>query len=72
MPVHLYGSSSDLSGIKKLIRSKKIILVDDCAQAHGSYDDSLKKLKKKIGSTADISCFSFYPGKILVLMGMQV
>jgi len=68
MPVHLYGSSSNLSGIKRLIGSKKIKLIDDCAQAHGAYDDSAK-IKKKIGSAADISCFSFYPGKNLGAYG---
>ena len=68
MPVHLYGSSSDLNGIKKIISNKKIVLIDDCAQAHGSYDDSIK-VRKKIGTTADISCFSFYPGKNLGAYG---
>ncbi len=68
MPVHLYGSSCDLLNIKKLIKNKKIILIDDCAQAHGAYDDSIK-VKRKIGSTSDISCFSFYPGKNLGAYG---
>ena len=68
MPVHLYGSSADLRGIKKLINNKNIKVIDDCAQAHGAYDDSIK-LRKKIGSTTDISCFSFYPGKNLGAYG---
>ena len=68
IPVHLYGSSSDLSGIKKLINNKNIKIIDDCAQAHGAYDDSIR-IKKRIGSTADISCFSFYPGKNLGAYG---
>ena len=69
LPVHLYGSTANLSGIKKLI-GKKNFLIDDCAQAHGAYDDSIKsKLKKKIGSTTDISCFSLYPGKNLGAYG---
>ena len=68
IPVHLYGSSADLNSIKKLINGKKIKIVDDCAQAHGAYDDSIKK-KRKIGSTTDISCFSFYPGKNLGAYG---
>ena len=59
LPVHLYGSVTDLNAIKKLIKNKKIFLVDDCAQAHGAYDDSWPKSNKKIGSTTDISCFSF-------------
>jgi len=68
IPVHLYGSSCDLLNIKKLIKNKKIIIIDDCAQAHGAFDDSIK-IKKKIGSTSDISCFSFYPGKNLGAYG---
>ena len=69
LPVHLYGSVTDLNAIKKLIKNKKIFLVDDCAQAHGAYDDSWPKSNKKIGSTTDISCFSFYPGKNLGAYG---
>ena len=36
MPVHLYGSIVDFDEIKKIIKNKKILLIDDCAQAHGS------------------------------------
>tara|TARA_Y100001970_G_scaffold267231_1_gene356886 strand:- start:1282 stop:2382 length:1101 start_codon:yes stop_codon:yes gene_type:complete len=70
MPVHLYGSSADLNSIKKIIKNnkKKIYLVDDCSQAHGAIDDS-DSLKRKIGSTSDISCFSLYPGKNLGAYG---
>ena len=70
MPVHLYGSSADITSIKKIIRknNKKIFLIDDCSQAHGAVDSS-NNLKKKIGSTADISCFSLYPGKNLGAFG---
>ena len=70
MPVHLYGSSADLNSIKKIIKKnkQKIYLVDDCSQAHGAIDDS-DNLKRKIGSTSDISCFSLYPGKNLGAYG---
>ncbi len=68
IPVHLYGSSANINGIKKIINKKKIKVIDDCAQAHGAYDDSIKN-KKRIGSTSDISCFSFYPGKNLGAYG---
>ena len=67
MPVHLYGSSADITGIKKIIKNKKIKIIDDCAQAHGTIDDSSKN--KIIGSTTDISCFSLYPGKNLGAYG---
>ena len=69
MPVHLYGSSADIRGIKKIIKNKKIFIIDDCAQAHGAFDDSINGFKKKIGSTTDISCFSLYPGKNLGAYG---
>ena len=69
LPVHLYGSAADLNGIKKILGKKKIFLIDDCAQAHGTYDDSIKSSLKRIGSTTDISCFSLYPGKNLGAYG---
>ena len=69
IPVHLFGSAADLSGIKKIINRKKIFIVDDCAQAHGAFDDSNPLSGKKIGATSDISCFSLYPGKNLGAYG---
>ena len=69
MPVHLYGSAANLKEIKKLINKKNIYLVDDCAQAHGTYSDSENSKNKKIGSSSDISCFSLYPGKNLGAYG---
>ena len=64
LPVHLYGSVVDISKIKNLIKNKKIYIIDDCAQAHGATFKT-----KKVGSLADISCFSFYPGKNLGAYG---
>ena len=69
MPVHLYGSAANLKDIKKIIKKKKIYLVDDCAQAHGAYSDSENLKNKRIGSSSDISCFSLYPGKNLGAYG---
>jgi len=69
IPVHLYGSTANLTSIKKIINKKKIIIIDDCSQAHGSYDDSALKKKNRIGSSSDISCFSLYPGKNLGAYG---
>ncbi len=64
MPVHLYGSVVNIDKIKKIIKNKKIYLIDDCAQAHGAYLNN-----KRVGSLADISCFSLYPGKNLGAYG---
>lgn len=64
MPVHLYGSVVALNEIKKIIKNKNIYLIDDCSQAHGAFYN-----KKRVGSLADISCFSLYPGKNLGAYG---
>jgi dTDP-4-amino-4,6-dideoxygalactose transaminase len=64
--VHLYGECCDADKIKKIIKNKKIYLIEDAAQAHGSYDISSKK---KVGSIGDLACFSFYPGKNLGAYG---
>ena len=71
LPVHLYGSVANLHEIKKIIKSKNIYIIDDCAQAHGAFDDSNIKAKSKIkiGAATDISCFSLYPGKNLGAYG---
>ena len=64
--VHLYGECCDTVEIKKIIKNKKIYLIEDAAQAHGSYDILSKK---KVGSIGDLACFSFYPGKNLGAYG---
>ena len=40
-------------------------IIEDCAQAHGAKDDN----GNKVGSLADISTFSLYPGKNLGAYG---
>jgi dTDP-4-amino-4,6-dideoxygalactose transaminase len=69
MPVHLYGSVVDISSIKKIVNDKNIFIVDDCAQAHGAYNLQNNSKNKRVGSLADISCFSLYPGKNLGAYG---
>mgnify|MGYP006075910985 FL=1 len=69
LPVHLYGSVVDINAIRKLIKGKKIFIIDDCAQAHGAYNNIKQNTKKRVGSLADISCFSLYPGKNLGAYG---
>ncbi len=65
MPVHLYGSVVDIKKIKKIVNKRKIYIIDDCAQAHGATDNN----RKTVGSIADISTFSLYPGKNLGAYG---
>ena len=67
--MHLYGSVVKIKSIKKIIKNKNIFIVDDCAQAHGAYDVQKNSKSKMVGSLADISCFSLYPGKNLGAYG---
>lgn len=64
--VHLYGNPGQIFKIRKIIKGKKIKIIEDAAQAHGAIETSTKK---KVGSIGDIACFSFYPGKNLGAYG---
>ena len=62
--VHLYGHPADMDGISEIIKSNKIKIIEDCAQAHGAlYKGS------KVGGIGDVGVFSFYPGKNLGAFG---
>lgn len=60
MVVHIYGYALNLKNIKKICNEKKILLVEDCSQAHGAEIN-----RKKVGSIGDYGVFSFYPTKNL-------
>jgi dTDP-4-amino-4,6-dideoxygalactose transaminase len=62
--VHLYGMMPNMDDIVKICFTNNIILIEDCAQAHGATWNN-----KKAGSFGKISCFSFYPGKNLGAYG---
>ena len=66
IPVHLYGSVVNIHKLKKII-NKKIIIIDDCAQAHGAYYNNKKRVGG--GNVTKISTFSLYPGKNLGAYG---
>jgi dTDP-4-amino-4,6-dideoxygalactose transaminase len=64
VPVHLYGHPADMDPILEIGRRRKLLVVEDAAQAHGArYKD------RPIGSLGDLACFSFYPGKNLGAYG---
>lgn len=56
-PTHLLGFPSDVSKILKIIRKRKILLIEDCCEANGAYSR-----RKKVGNFGHASVFSFYWG----------
>jgi dTDP-4-amino-4,6-dideoxygalactose transaminase len=64
IPVHLYGQPADMEPIMQLAEIYNLIVIEDCAQAHGA----LYK-HKMVGTIGHASSFSFYPGKNLGAYG---
>ena len=64
IPVHLYGNAADLVGINRVVKNRRLIVIEDAAQAHGTLYQG-----RKIGSFGNTACFSFYPGKVLGAYG---
>ena len=62
--VHLYGQSCDMDTIIKISKKYKLKIIEDCAQAQGATYKN-----KTVGTFGDLSCFSFYPTKILGCYG---
>ena len=61
---HLYGLMADIAAISAITKEKKILLIEDCAQAIGAATDG-----REAGSWGDASTFSFYPTKNLGCLG---
>jgi dTDP-4-amino-4,6-dideoxygalactose transaminase len=62
--VHLFGQCAALDQIADICKTKKLILVEDCAQCIGADYDG-----KRAGSWGDFGGFSFYPTKNLAAAG---
>jgi perosamine synthetase len=56
--VHLYGNPCEMEEIMEICEKYHIILIEDCAQAHGAVYKG-----KKVGTFGLASIFSFYPTK---------
>ena len=62
--VHLYGHPADMDALTKLADRCGLLLVEDCAQAHGArYKGQL------VGTFGRLAAFSFYPTKNLGAYG---
>jgi dTDP-4-amino-4,6-dideoxygalactose transaminase len=64
VPVHLYGCPADMNAISAIARQRKLLVVEDAAQAHGA-----RYQGKRVGSMGDLAAFSFYPSKNLGAYG---
>lgn len=60
MAVHIYGHPCDMKQIKKIADEFRLFIIEDCAEAIGSYYDN-----KHAGSFSDISTFSFFGNKTI-------
>jgi dTDP-4-amino-4,6-dideoxygalactose transaminase len=56
--VHLYGQPADLDALKAITDEHDLLLIEDCAQAHGALYKG-----KKVGTIGHMGTFSFYPTK---------
>jgi dTDP-4-amino-4,6-dideoxygalactose transaminase len=62
--VHLYGQPADMHAIERIATKHGLFVIGDAAQAHGALYKGIP-----IAQLADITCFSFYPGKNLGAYG---
>jgi len=62
--VHLFGEPAEMEAIKKVAKKHRLPIVEDACQAIGSEYQG-----EKIGGIGDVTCFSFYPTKVLGCFG---
>ncbi|WP_373031370.1 DegT/DnrJ/EryC1/StrS family aminotransferase [Sulfurovum sp.] len=58
LPVHLFGSPAKMDDFVHLADKYSVLLLEDCAQAHGSEFKG-----KKVGNIGDVGAFSFFATK---------
>ena len=64
IPVSLYGQPADMDPLMEIARRHGLVVIEDACQAHGA-----EYKGRRSGSIADMTCFSFYPGKNLGAYG---
>lgn len=62
--VHLYGQPARLKELRDLADRHGLLLIEDCAQAHGAKDAG-----RRVGTVGHLATFSFYPTKNLGAFG---
>ncbi len=64
IPVHLYGHPADMTPILDIAKRHRLLVIEDCAQAHLASDQG-----RMVGTLGVAATFSFYPGKNLGAYG---
>ena len=64
VPVHLYGQAAEMDEIMQIARASNLKVVEDMAQAFGATYKG-----KKVGTSGDTACISFFPTKNLSALG---
>ena len=64
IPVHLYGQCADMDPILEVARRRKLVVIEDAAQAIGAETKG-----RRAGSMGEYGCFSFFPSKNLGCAG---
>jgi dTDP-4-amino-4,6-dideoxygalactose transaminase len=64
IPVSLYGQTADMDPLLAIAKKHGLVVIEDACQAHGA-----EYKGRRSGSMADMTCFSFYPGKNLGAYG---
>jgi len=56
--VHLFGHPADMKALSEIAEDHKLLLVEDCAQAHGA-----RFMGRRVGGFGHVAIFSFYATK---------
>lgn len=64
IPVHLYGHPAKMQPIVEIAREHDLKVISDACQAHGAM-----AFGHKVGTIADVTCFSFFPSKNMTVAG---
>lgn len=66
LPVHYAGQMADVGRIRALAKQYNVAMIEDAAHTlPASYRSSSEMPWQKVGSTADVTCFSFYANKCI-------
>lgn len=60
LPVHLYGNPARMQEIMELADTRKLVVIEDCAEALGALYNG-----RRTGTFGKIACYSFFGNKVI-------